>query len=79
MRLEEAGNTGCVGGNELAGVISRRKVAVAVKTGMLSKVIVIVGGRERQDKCVCAMCVSGEGVGSAGHVVAASAVTDVAC
>jgi len=71
--LEEAGNSGCVGGDELAGVILRGKAAVAAKAGALSEVIVIVGGREREDECVCAMRVSGEGVGGAGHVAAAAA------
>ena len=60
-------------------MISRGEMTVVAKTGMLSEVIVIVRGPERQDECVCVMRISGEGVGGVGHVVAAAAVTNIAC
>jgi len=40
---------------------------------VLSEVIVVIGGLKREHECVCAVHISGEGVGGAGHIVAAGA------
>ena len=47
----------------------------------LSKVIVVIGGLKQEHECICAVRVSGEGVGGTGHVVAAGAgaMAIVAC
>jgi len=61
-----------IGGVKLAGAVLRVKAAVAVRAHALSEVFVIVGDLERRGECICAMRVSGKGVGGAGHVAAAA-------
>ena len=58
---------GHVGGDELASTVSCRKAAVALQVDVLSEVIIIIGGLKGQDKCFCAVCVSGRGVEPAHH------------
>jgi len=72
---------GRVGGNRLVGAVSHGKVVVTANAGMLSEVFVIAGGLEGWGECVCAVRVSGRGVGGAGCVAAAgaAAVAVVAC
>ena len=48
------------------------KAMVAVGACALSKVFIIVGDLERWGECVCAMRISGKGVGGVGHVAAAA-------
>jgi len=69
---EEAGNMGRVGGDKLAGAVSRMKATVVVGACALSEVFVIVGDLERWGECVCAMRVRGKSVGGAEHVAAAA-------
>jgi len=69
---EEAGNVGHVGGDKLAGAVSHMKATVMVGARALNEVFVIVGDLEQWGECVCAMRVSGKGVGGAGHVAAAA-------
>jgi len=61
-----------IGGIKLAGAVLRMKAVVMVRAHALSEVFIIGGDLKRWGECVCAICISGKGVGSAGHVAAAA-------
>jgi len=61
-----------IGGIKLAGAVLCVKAAVVVRAHALSEVFIIISDLEQRGECVCAMCVSGKGVSSTGHVAAAA-------
>ena len=60
--------------DEVAGAVSCGEVVVTARARALSEVFVIIRGFEGENESICAMRVSGKGVGGAGHVAAATSV-----
>ena len=61
-----AGSTRCVGSDEVASVVSRGEAVIVAGSAKLSRVVVVVG-LKGQDKGICVMRVSGEGIEPTHH------------